>query len=254
MTDAQHIRTPTEYPELAGHRGYPFRYPENTLIGYQAALSVGASMIECDVQLTRDLVPVVLHDADFERTAGVNERVFDLRFDELASISVHEPSRFGERYAGTPVSSLQALLELVAASDEVTLLVEIKSESIDHHKLDAVMPVLLNTVSPFVQQVIVISLHAGALEWLKVNSELRIGYVIETWDEATRLRAEAMVPELMLCHHRLVAEVDTLWQGPWEWMLYGVETIELAKSLKARGVAYVETDDIGGMISATGID
>ncbi len=49
--------------ELQGHRGARGLKPENTLPSFEAALDIGVTSIETDVHLTRDRVPVLLHDA-----------------------------------------------------------------------------------------------------------------------------------------------------------------------------------------------
>src|SRR5215467_6084384 len=48
--------------EVHGHRGARAVLPENTLAGFEYAISAGADYIEMDVQITRDDVPVVSHD------------------------------------------------------------------------------------------------------------------------------------------------------------------------------------------------
>ncbi len=58
-------------PYIIGHRGYPAKYPENTIASFLAALYYGADGVEFDVRLTQDGIPVVIHDADTRRIAGV---------------------------------------------------------------------------------------------------------------------------------------------------------------------------------------
>ncbi len=53
---------------LVAHRGWPSRYPENSLAGFRAALEACAGFLEFDVHLTRDQVPVVIHDQTTRRT------------------------------------------------------------------------------------------------------------------------------------------------------------------------------------------
>ena len=55
-------------PLVIGHRGDSAHRPENTLASFAGALEVGASMVELDVQLTRDGHVVVLHDPSVDRT------------------------------------------------------------------------------------------------------------------------------------------------------------------------------------------
>lgn len=49
------------------HRGDPYRFRENTTDSLRSALEQGADAVEIDVRLTRDGVPVLLHDATLKR-------------------------------------------------------------------------------------------------------------------------------------------------------------------------------------------
>jgi glycerophosphoryl diester phosphodiesterase len=85
-----------------GHRGDPYRFRENTLASLRSALARGADAVEADVRLTRDGVPVLLHDATLKRLWEV-----DARLDELSAEDV------ARRTAGG-VPSLAAALDATA--------------------------------------------------------------------------------------------------------------------------------------------
>ena len=55
---------------ITAHRGFSGLYPENTLDAFMAAVDLGADILEFDVRGTKDGVPIILHDATFERTAN----------------------------------------------------------------------------------------------------------------------------------------------------------------------------------------
>ncbi len=86
------------HPVIIAHRGDSFRAPENTLEAAELGFQSGAAAWELDVQLTRDGVPVVLHDESLLRTTDVAERfagdpragdgfrVSDFDFDEVRSL------------------------------------------------------------------------------------------------------------------------------------------------------------------------
>ena len=59
---------------IIAHRGDSFHAPENTLEGARLAFEAGADAWELDVRLTRDGVPVLLHDASLRRTTDVASR------------------------------------------------------------------------------------------------------------------------------------------------------------------------------------
>lgn len=59
---------------VVAHRGDPYVHRENTLPSVRSALHKGADVVEVDVRLTRDGVPVLLHDATLERLWGARRR------------------------------------------------------------------------------------------------------------------------------------------------------------------------------------
>ena len=54
-------------PIVIGHRGAAGEAPENTLASFERALADGAAILESDVHLTRDGIPVLIHDGELER-------------------------------------------------------------------------------------------------------------------------------------------------------------------------------------------
>ncbi|MFE7752442.1 glycerophosphodiester phosphodiesterase [Streptomyces sp. NPDC057428] len=65
------------------HRGDPYRARENTLPSIRSAVERGADAVEIDVRVTRDGVPVLLHDATLERLWGHDVRVDRLDHKQL---------------------------------------------------------------------------------------------------------------------------------------------------------------------------
>lgn len=58
---------------IAAHRGFRGHYPENTLSAFRA--SVGrCHFIELDIQMSKDFVPVVIHDSTLERTSNARDQ------------------------------------------------------------------------------------------------------------------------------------------------------------------------------------
>ncbi len=58
---------------IAAHRGYRTKYPENTFAAFHASIG-RCHFIELDVQMSKDFVPVVIHDATLERTSDAKTR------------------------------------------------------------------------------------------------------------------------------------------------------------------------------------
>lgn len=68
---------------IIAHRGASGEYPENTLLAFAKAIEQGADALELDVRVTRDGVPVVLHDAALDRTTDRSGPVEELPWQEV---------------------------------------------------------------------------------------------------------------------------------------------------------------------------
>ncbi|MFJ6760169.1 glycerophosphodiester phosphodiesterase [Streptomyces sp. NPDC091273] len=70
-----------------GHRGDPYRVRENTLPSIRSAFARGADAVEIDVRLTRDGVPVLLHDETLLRLWGHDVRLEDVTAPQLKELT-----------------------------------------------------------------------------------------------------------------------------------------------------------------------
>ncbi len=75
-------------PLVIAHRGASAEKPENTLAAFRRALALGADGLELDVQVTRDGVPVVFHDATLRRLTGAPGRPANKTWRELKKLRV----------------------------------------------------------------------------------------------------------------------------------------------------------------------
>jgi glycerophosphoryl diester phosphodiesterase len=83
------VTTVRSFPDRAlvvAHRGASADHPENTLAAFEAAARAGADVIEFDLRLTADGVPVVLHDEDLSRTTDGRGVVRETRLSELKQL------------------------------------------------------------------------------------------------------------------------------------------------------------------------
>lgn len=114
---------------VEGHRGYAAKYPENTMISFEAAMDLGVDAIEFDVWLSAEKTPVIIHDGNCKRTCGVDIHVNDMTVEEMKKLSAHYPDKFGDQYAGQGVTipTLEELLKKRAEKrPDLWLGVEIK--------------------------------------------------------------------------------------------------------------------------------
>ncbi len=120
-------------PLVLAHRGYSGRYPENTMLAFRKAVELGCDGIETDVQLTKDGVPVLLHDETLDRTTTGSGYVKDLLLGELQDLDAG--SWLGAEFAGQRVPTLE---ELLAFASEAGIMVnlELKNSIIHYERLE----------------------------------------------------------------------------------------------------------------------
>lgn len=114
---------------VEGHRGYCAKYPENTMISFEAAMDLGVDAIEFDVWLTSDKVPVLMHDGNCLRTCGVDVHLRDLTLEEVKKLSPVYEAKFGDEFknCGVEIPTLEELLKKCAEKrPDILLGVEIK--------------------------------------------------------------------------------------------------------------------------------
>ena len=114
-------------PWVVAHRGYRGLYPENTLVAFGAAITAGADMVELDVCLTRDRVPVVIHDKTLYRTTNGKGLVSEHSLSELKELDAG--SWFSAEFKGEAIPTLEELLQLVRG--KILVNIEIKKDSFE---------------------------------------------------------------------------------------------------------------------------
>ncbi len=100
--------TPENKLEIVAHRGFSAIAPENTLFAFAAAIERGADSLEFDVQLSRDGVPVVIHDATLDRIGGTPGLVREKTLEQLKAIDVG--SWFDGQFSGERIPTLEEAL------------------------------------------------------------------------------------------------------------------------------------------------
>ncbi|HEY5603124.1 MAG TPA: glycerophosphodiester phosphodiesterase family protein [Gammaproteobacteria bacterium] len=248
---AQRINPHTAVPQLVAHRGFSARYPENTLLSIEQAFRAGACYVECDVQLTRDGVPVLFHDSELQRVCGVPGNITDMSRAQLDAISAHYAPRFGAQHGGVPIPSLSELLALMKRWPRRQVFVEIKRASIRRFGAERVFNTIVDRVSAVSDQVIIISFDFDIMQRVKAHTGLRSGWVIDHWNTENLTRAAQLEPDYMFVDHECIPDtLSMLPEANWRWAVYEMDDPATAKKWIAKGATFIETNDIGGLLAA----
>ncbi|WP_156290862.1 glycerophosphodiester phosphodiesterase [Oceanobacillus salinisoli] len=122
--------------KIFAHRGASKYAPENTLPAFELVYQMKADGIETDVQLTKDNVPILIHDEHVKRTTNGRGYVKDLTFAQLKTLDAG--SWFSKKYSNTQLPSLKEFLDW-AKHKPLYLNIELKNNKIDYKDLEMIV-------------------------------------------------------------------------------------------------------------------
>ncbi|TBX70615.1 glycerophosphodiester phosphodiesterase [Flavobacterium silvisoli] len=203
-----------------GHRGAKGHAAENTLASFQKALTLGVDMVELDVYLSKEGVPVVIHDKTVDRTTSASGLVSDFSVSELEKLGI---------------PSLEAVFQLVKNQCEINL--EIKS----FETTEAVLK-LIDSKRFETEKLLISSFDWNALQEVRFHDNtLRIGVLTETdLDLAIAfgkfIKAYAIHPHFHLIDSEKVALIKKNHFKIFPWTVNEPEDIIFVQSLGVDGI------------------
>lgn len=215
-------------PKIYAHRGASLELPENTLPAFARAIEAGAYGIELDVHLTRDGIPVVIHDETVDRTTNGTGALADLDSTELTLLDAGNGSR---------IPTLDQVLDLV--HDSVHVDIEVKAAKAADAVLRATArrPALRFAVSSFDHDVLRhVRRRAPGIElW-----PLTVGATDDALVTAAQLGSPYLAIHAGFVNDDIVAYLRVQGLEAWVWT---VNDPERATDLTRLGVAGICTDD-----------
>lgn len=158
---------------IAAHRGDPVNAPENSLSSIRAAIEQEVDFVEIDVQVTKDGVVVLNHDANLMRVAGIPDMVLNLTYEEIFKLDIG--AWFSEEFVGERIATLEEALEV--ARGKAKVIVEIKPYGDSKYLAQRVMEVIEK--SDMVEDCYIQSFDYNILQEVrKINKDIKIGQVM----------------------------------------------------------------------------
>ena len=215
------------------------------MTAFREAIAVGSDGIEFDVRLTRDGVPVIIHDNNLRRTTRLAHRIADLTWVELERLNVEVPS-------------LEQLFTLFEPND-LMLFLEMKVDSVaEHAPLAEACCKLIHDYS-FKQRVIIECFDLKALEVVKnIDSEINTATLFQRTvsspslsdqriiDQAKAVGASALALHYQLAREPLVSKAIAANLRVAVWTVDDPAWIARAKSM---GIEALITNDPAAMLA-----
>lgn len=163
------------------HRGFSGKYPENTMLAFEKAIEAGADGIELDVQLTKDGVPVILHDETLRRTVGIPGYLRDFTLEEVkqmdASMDLTHNSKGEPLRCGIP--TLREYFALAVRYPIITN-VELKTSVVEYPGIEEKVLAVIDEFELRSRVIISSFNHYSVLRFKKLAPEVPCGLLEES--------------------------------------------------------------------------
>lgn len=222
--------------KVVAHRGYAAAHTENTLAAFRGAARAECRLVECDLQLTADHVPVLLHDDSLTRTFAIDRSIFHISSEELSDGECSDGAE------GPP--TLAAFLSWLESEPQIEAFLELKEESIARYGRDVFFKAVYSALQKFQtagssSRVIVISFDYDILLPFQ-EADIPIGWVLREKTHDSLSAAKTLAPEWLFFDIKK-AGTDALETGPWKWCLYEVASAHAVERYRDRRDVYFET-------------
>jgi len=233
------------FPRWIAHRGAGKLAPENTMAAFRLGASHGYRAFECDVKLSADGVPFLLHDSTLDRTTNANGRASDGPWSELSLLDAG--SWHSAAYAGEPPASLAAVAAWMRANDH-GLDLEIKPTEGDEERTGRVVAAEVERLwagarqRPLLSSFQPESLHAAREAAPHLQRALLVDKEGPGWlDVARQLGCVAVITNHRMMNASLLA---ALRQAGLRALVYTVNDPGQAQALLAMGIDGIITDAV----------
>lgn len=228
---------------IIAHRGASGHAPENTLAAFQMAVEMGAQFIETDLQMTRDMRIVAMHDATVNRTTNGRGKISKMSLAEMRGLDAGAwfLSDDGRSFKGERVPMLDEILAFAQKAD-VPFYLELKPSETWGMEL-SVAGALQN--SGEICRAVVISFDAGVLLAMRRAAPMvMMGLLAErptsqTVVKAVEMGARQVLPKADAVTPELVVAAKGQGLGVVAWT---VNEPEEMRALMATGVDGIITD------------
>lgn len=242
------------YPRVIAHRGGGHFAPENTLAAVRTGAQRGFSGVEFDVMLSRDSVPVLIHDDTLERTTNGTGAVANAAWTDLSALDAGR--WFGAAFAGEPLPRYADAARLCVDLG-LWANVEIKPASGFEHETGNVVAAMsaelwrAAPVAPLLSSFSIDALEAAAAAAPGLVRGLLVEAIPDDWrDAVARLSCVSLHCSFK---HLTRAQARAVKDAGYALLCYTVNDPATAKELFGWGVDAVVTDRLDPVLPELGV-
>ena len=225
---------PNAYDQVVvGHRGSQ-EGVENTLQAIKGAVDAKADYAEIDILLSKDGVPMVVHDDNLKRLSGENLKVYEMTARQLSRVSLSQNEFSGK------ISTLADTIDYCRG--KIDLLIELKLHG--HEKTDIVKAVTrVVEQKHFQRNCEIMSLEYDLVKKLKTGyPEYTIGYCVygnlgaAKLNSLRELNVDFLIIEESVASKSFISECNRAWLPTYVWTVNEKQSMESCLKMGAAGI------------------
>lgn len=225
---------PNTYEKMViGHRGSQYGV-ENTLEAIQGAIDAKADYAEIDILLSKDGIPMVIHDDNLKRLSGKNVNVYEMTAKELSEISLKQND-----YKGN-ISTLDEVIDY--SRGKINLLIELKLHG---HESRNIITAVTNVIEQnhFQKNCQIMSIEYDLIEELKKDHpQYTVGYCVygnlgqARLNSLRKLNVDFLIIEESMASNSFIAQCNQAWLPVYVWTVNKQQSMESCLKMGAVGI------------------
>lgn len=214
---------------LIAHRGDRIRQQENTLAAFEGAHCLGACAIQTEIRYSADRTPWCFHGDTVQLPDAGGKRPFhQLRDRELARL---------------PLNTFSQLVDWAGHHRHLDWFVELAPETLARLGADAAVAPLVQLLRAYSESFALLSRDIHSLRLARSLGCHQVALKIDSAIGSLSAEVVTLAPDYLLIRDRRV-DCEELPPGPWQWVVYEINSAEEAVRWRARGAHHILTGNL----------
>lgn len=226
--------------KIYAHRGASQLAPENTMSAFKFAYKLGAEGIETDVHLTKDHIPVLIHDEHVKRTTDATGYIKDYTFNQLKQLDAG--SWFSNEFLGEQIISLEEFLNWIKQKS-LSINIELKNNKIDYKNIESIVYEMLSHYQ-LLERTVLSTFNADSIKRMKRFKHIEVALLTSRRNRNLVKHAKDLGANALHIKYRLLKSqlVELAHKENMAVRVYTINKLAHMKRCFAQGCAGIFTD------------
>jgi glycerophosphoryl diester phosphodiesterase len=214
---------------LIAHRGDKIRQPENTIAAFEAAHGLGACAIATDIQFSAEGTPWCFHDGQMTQADGGKRRPFlEFTDSELRQL---------------PLTAFSQLVDWALRHPHLDWFVQLKPETLEKFGVERAVQTIVDLLPPDYESFALLTSDCRSLRLARSLGCHRVALIVRSVAQSLSAEVVTLAPDYLLIHDSQV-DCQELPPGPWQWVVFEVNSAEAAIQWRNRGAHHLLTGNL----------